>query len=177
MQVANSPVFQEYQLQVSHDGSALVDLTALWGAAGRPKGRSPRQWAAREDAGGARARSSRRPAGRFTPVLAPADVALDYAMHLDTKIQMAANEVLWTKIHADPARSLIECPDPIMALFAVGAVADAQDITAEEAATILVSEAVEQTVDLDPYKQETSVAKVQRAIGGDARLLDEPGNR
>jgi hypothetical protein len=61
-----------------------------------------------------------------------------------------------------------------MALFAVGAVADAQGIEADRAEKILVSEAVVRTADLDVSTQETRVAEAQWAIRGESQLVDDP---
>jgi hypothetical protein len=75
------------------------------------------------------------------PILAPSNFALDYAMVLDPWIQLAANELVCARIQGDPARCLLEYPDPLMALFAVWAVADGQGVAADEAKKILVEEA------------------------------------
>jgi hypothetical protein len=177
MYVADSPVFAEYQRQVAPGDSPTVDLAALWVAAGRPRGRSPRQWAARQVRRRGEGPLLGPDAGPGRPVLAPADVALEYAMALDRRIEIAANQVVWLKIEGDPARCLIECPSPLLALFAVGAVARARGVGDDEAEEILVGETVERTAGLDDHAQETLVAEVQRAVRSELRPGDDPGGR
>jgi hypothetical protein len=166
IELDDSPVWDEYRRQTEADLAAPVDLTPLWHGAGRPRGRSPRQWDARRRRCGCESAivADDGDRGGKGVVLADANDALTYAQVLDVRLMRAVGEVFWRSLHADPARHLMGCPGPVMAFFAVPAAMKAEGVDAEEAGRRLVAEVVERTADQGVYAQETTVAKVQRAV-------------
>ena len=171
------PDGNKYQSQVSQDNSLLIDLTALWDAAGRPEDCSPWAWAKHQ--------ASLSDAGRVLaageswggPVLVPKAIALEYALDLDRSIESLKCEEVIKRIAADPAGSLINRPTSALASLIVGGVAMARGVQVEEAAKMLIGEVVERTADLDPFQQETVVARAQRAIRNEPCPIDDLPSR
>ena len=82
--VHDSPVFAEFQRQRGNGGErTLHDLAALWRAAGRPRGKSPRHWDSWNIKAGCPSEIVADLGGRDGPVLAAGPSALDYAQALD----------------------------------------------------------------------------------------------
>lgn len=142
-----------------------MDLTVLWKAAGRPRGRSPRQWLAgtayvervRDEGGG--------PDGR---VLTDPGIALSYAaLWLDPTSVLFT---VWTAIfmgalRADPAPMLTKADAGLIALTAkldliAGGMTDAE---AGRHLMELVDRHVA-ALGLDPWAEETKVMHAQRAV-------------
>lgn len=142
-----------------------MDMTALWRAAGRPRGRSPRRWLAgtaygervRDEGGG--------PDGR---VLAEPGVALLYAafrLDLTGTLAKAWSAIFMGALRADPAPMLTQENAGLIALTAkldliAGGMTDA------EAGRHLM-ERVDRHVatrGLDVYTEETKVMHAQRAV-------------
>lgn len=173
MDVPDSPVFAEYRRQLTEGDGYVFDLTALWRAAGRPRGKSPRQWDARNVRRGSEsAIVAEEGSGPNGPVLASDEVALDYAQALDFRIEQAIYQEFCQSLEVDPVGHLLESPEPLMALAAVQATINIRGGTPEEAARYLTLEAVDRTADLGTYAQETKIAAVQRALRGEPALSD-----
>jgi hypothetical protein len=80
-------------------------------------------------------------------------------------------------IRADPAGCPIRRPDSNVSLPALPMFARARGVGIEEAAKLLVAEVVEWTADLDPFKQETLVARVQRDVWDALRVIKRTAPR
>jgi hypothetical protein len=158
------PGDDKYESQVSQDDSSTIDITAIWNEAGRPEHCSPWAWAeqaaSHSDSGPFFASGDE----RDDPVILPRDVALKYARSLDSlnlSLELLAGLKL---IRADPAGCLIRRPESTLSMWVLPMVARARGVGIEEAAELIVAEVVERTADLDPFAQETVVAKVQRDV-------------
>jgi hypothetical protein len=114
---------------------------------------------------------------RDDPVILPRNVALKYARSLDLlKMSLEVLEGL-KLIKADPAGCLIRRPDSNVSLPALPMFARARCVGIEEAAKLLVAEVVERAADLDPFKQETLVVRVQRAVQGEPWPIEDRAGR
>jgi hypothetical protein len=169
--ITNCPVWEEYQRQTQQDPDALVNLTLLWRAAGSPRGRSPRQRYHGTD------EIVLDEGGRNGSCFGDANTALCYAQILDHKLMRACGEVFFRQLDADPAGNIAGCPNGIMAIFAIPAMMKKEGVGPHEAREHLIREVVERSNGLDAYAQETTVAKVQRAVAA-VRVVEvdgEPG--
>jgi hypothetical protein len=137
-----------------------IDLGELWRAAGRPW-LSPRRWLNRFR----KRYENGEVVERGNHILGDQDAALHYLQLIDASVAMACYAQFARRLREDPARHMLGCPNPIMALFAKATLADG-GMGEDEANQYLTSEAVKRTGDLDPYAQETRVAEVQRAVEG-----------
>jgi hypothetical protein len=161
----DNPVMLEYRRQTRR-GRRRVNLTPLWIAAGRRSAKSPRRWENRyfkrhgkrviHDPGG----------GPDAPVWADSTYSLMSAEFLDVRIALAIGRFFMSQLKADPARQLAGCSDSVMAIFAVKAQADKEDIPLADAAERIIKDVERRTADMDPVSQETAVAKVRRAVQG-----------
>jgi hypothetical protein len=171
------PGSDKYESLVSQDNSPTIDIVALWNGAGRPEHCSPWAWvehAASHPDGGPFFASGDE---RDDPVILPRNVALKYARSLDLlKVSWEALEGL-KLIEADPAGCLIRRPDSGASMFALPMFARARGVGIEEAAKLLVAEVVERTADLNPLKQETLVARVQRDVWDALRVIKRTAPR
>src|SRR4051794_24247094 len=105
--IAESAVYREL---VRGYRTEVYDLTKIWLAGGRKKGRSPRQWAAREDFSV--------PMGNATsPCLVDEGAANQYACHLCPTVQMRLNSILLEAFRNDPVRYLMDDPSGLMSLI------------------------------------------------------------
>src|SRR4051794_30070146 len=159
-----------YEYQVSQDTSPTVDIVALWVAAGRPEHLAPWAWAGREASHRDGAPSLAMGEEREDPVIVPKDVALEYARSLDNWCHQLMLKEGVSLIEADPAGCLIDHPDSDLAWYKVKDVAQMREVGEEEAGEMLIREVVERIADLDPFQQETLVAKVQPAIRDEAPI-------
>jgi hypothetical protein len=158
------PGDDRYESLVSQDDSPTIDITALWYAAGRPERCSPWAWAEREASHPNSGQILATGDERGDPVFLPRDVALKYARALACLFQALRLLEAWELIKADPAGCLISRPDPHLAYWVLPVVARARGVGIDEAAKMLIAEVVERTADLDPFEQESLVAKAQRAV-------------
>jgi hypothetical protein len=144
----------------------MIDMTALWRAAGRPRNHSPRRWlvgrphfqARVVDLGG----------GPDAPVLADTGTALIYAaISLDKSgtLMEAWDAVRKGGLLASAARALAHDDAGITALM-MKSYLIAEGISDAEAGQYLVDQAKHQVAaeGLDPYAEETRVAKARRAV-------------
>jgi hypothetical protein len=167
-----SKVYAAYRREREARGDGACDLVPLWHAAGRPRKwpGSPRRWYAPrrqyhdlvQDGPGR---------GADAPLVLDSTAALGYAQALCPLIMGATIAVMEAKFHADPAGTLMGCPTPLVAFFAKAAQADNTGVTTHaEADRGLLDEVVSRTAALGPWEQESAVARVQRALRGEAAL-------
>ena len=159
-----SPMFRELrkQLDAFEPHELSFDLTALWKAAGRPQGQTPRDYLHRfrdttrdhvRDQGG----------GPDGAVLADYETALDYCMIVDRRIMMAVFEEGRRHRRQDPVKALMECPNPLMGLLIEADLLE-QGVDTPQAERILIDGVKEAVAGLDQYSAETRVAEVQRVL-------------
>ncbi len=159
-----SPMFKAFRGLLDGLGphGRSFDLTALWKAAGRPRGHAPRHYLHRfresmrgevRDQGG----------GPDGAVLADYPTALHYCMIVDRRIMKAVVAESMRRRREDPVRALLECPDPIMAML-VKSDLYLRGMDDEQADRFLVDAAKRAAAGLDVYAEETRVAEVQRAV-------------
>jgi hypothetical protein len=157
----DSPVLDAL-LRQTHNPDGLIDLVPLWRAAGRPRGKSPRQRYGRT--GEIIAERGKGPDGA---VLVELRTAWCYAGLIDDDLGKACCDVLDGTIRADPAGFLMRVPNSVGALVAIPYEMAEQGVGAVEAADRLVAEVVGRTAGLGAWEQETTVAEVQRAVRGE----------
>ena len=137
-----------------------VELSALWDTAGRPRGKSPKQWHRRY-----RRRFEGQVEERDGRLLADDDAGLHYVQILEHDVERACAAAFARKLRANVARQMTGCPNPLMAVFAKGVLME-RGVEGAEADQYLVAGAVEQTEGMGEMERETAVAKVQRAVAG-----------
>jgi hypothetical protein len=96
--------------------------------------------------------------------MAEDDAGLHYLQLLRPKVMRACGAEFGRKLRANLARQMTGCPDPIMAIFAKGVLAE-RGIEGEEADRHLVAGAVRETEGMEEYAREAKVAEVQKAVG------------
>jgi hypothetical protein len=169
--IENSPVWDEFLRQEAIDPKR-INLTDMWRTAGRPRAVSPKGWSRKYPWYAKSVILEGKTADG--PAWADNKDALTYAKFLDDRIMEAAAEAFCGAMRADPAGMMMNAPDgakPGAAFFALAA--NAKGGNTESVVRKIMSAVVERTADLDPYAQETEVARVQRAfmggptIGGD----------
>jgi hypothetical protein len=171
----NNPILQELKRMVQERGDGLVDLTRLWATAGRPMGRSPRQWEGRAVRGGAEPVIVGGTAGRADdPALVPIEESYSYIMALDGEAAVALTSIVAAKIDADPAGLLMKVSDPVGGLLALGAALKANGGDPEAARRQLTAEVARRSEADGVYAQESAVAAAQRALGS-VKFVDLAG--
>jgi hypothetical protein len=86
---------------------------------------------------------------------------------LDAGIAAAAFAILDEQFRADPMAHVMDCPVPLVTLFAVDAMARERNSSYAEPSRAILDEALGRTAGLGAWEQETAVAKVQRALRGE----------
>jgi len=159
-----SPMFKAFRGQFDALGprGRSYDLTALWKAAGRPRGHAPRHYLHRfreamrgevRDQGG----------GPDGAVLVDDPAALHYCTIVDRRIMDAVVDESIRRRRKDPVRALLECPNPIMAML-VKTDPYLRGLGDEQADRLLIEAAKRAAAGPDVYAEETRVAEVQRAV-------------
>ncbi len=159
-----SPMFKAFRGQLDAQGphGRSYDLTALWKAAGRPRGHAPRHYLHRF--GEARQGEVRdQGGGPDGAVLADYPTALHYCMIVDRRIMLAVIAEGTRSRRRDPVKALMECPDPLMALL-IETDFLGQGVGPDQAERILIDGVKQAVAGLDEYSAEYHVAKIQRVL-------------
>jgi len=168
-----SPMSKAFRGQLDAQGphGRSYDLTALWKAAGRPRGHAPRHYLHRfreamrgevRDQGG----------GPDGAVLADDPAALHYCTIVDRRIMDAVVDESIRRRRKDPVRALLECPNPIMAML-VKTDLYLRGLGDEQADRLLIEAAKRAAAGPDVYAEETRVAEVQRAVASFGPVPEE----
>lgn len=171
-----SPMFRALrnQLDAFEPYELSFDMTALWKAAGRPRGHAPRHYPHRfrdttqghvRDQGG----------GPDGAVLADYETAMHYCMMVDCRIMRTVVHEGVRKRRQDPVRALMACRDPLMAMF-VKTDLHLRGLSDEQADRVLIDAAKRAAAGLDVYAEETFVAEVQRAVASFGPIVEEPSS-